>query len=127
LKAYSADLHQKVLDAALAKRGTRDRIAVMFGVSVRFVDTVLHRHRSGEPVGPRPRHVGQPKIRPEHEPVLRQLVAEQPDATLEELVDALEARGGPRVSRTGMGYALARLKLPRKKSRSTPRSATASG
>ena len=103
----------------MAERGTRAQIAEMFDVSRRFVDKVVQRYRAGDPPGPKRGHVGQPKIRGAHVDLLRRLVAEQPDATLEDLVHALEASGGPRVSVAGMCLALQRLKLPRKKSRST--------
>ena len=127
MKAYSKDLHQKVLAAALARRGTLPQLASTFGVSRQFISNVLRRHRAGEPAGPKVGHVGEPKIKAEHEQVLRELLAADNDLTLEELRTELAQRGGPTVSIAAMSRTLVRLDLPRKKSRSTPRSVTRPG
>lgn len=119
LKSYSVDLHQKVLEAVLAGRGTQLEIARTFGVSRQFITELVRRHRSGEPIGPKRGHVGSPKIGPEHQAVVRELLAEKNDRTLRELCDLLVERGGPRVSLAAMCYTLQRLGLPRKKRRFT--------
>ena len=124
MKAYSVDLHQKVLEAVLAKRGSQREIAHTFGVSRQFITLLLRRHRAGQTIGPKRGHVGTPKLKPEHERIVRELVAEKNDRTLAELRDELVTRGGPKVSLAGMCYALQRLGLRRKKRPSTTASAT---
>jgi transposase len=52
------------------------------------------------------------------------LVKEDPDATLDELIERVAERHTVRVSNPTMSRVLQRLGLPRKKSRSTPRNAT---
>jgi transposase len=51
---------------------------------------------------------------------VRRLVQEQPDATLAELCERLLAQRGLHVSVPTMGRLVIALRLPRKKSRSTP-------
>ena len=55
---------------------------------------------------------------------LRSLIASSPDATLEEAREHLARELGVRVGLSAVCRALAKLGLPRKKSRSTPQSAT---
>jgi hypothetical protein len=55
---------------------------------------------------------------------VRRLVREQPDATLAELCERLFAQQGLRVSVPSMGRLVITLRLPRKKRRSMPASAT---
>jgi transposase len=127
VKAYSKDLHQKILEAVLEDRGTQQEIADFFGVSQPLVSIIARKHAAGEPVGPKPGHVGSPKLKAEHQAVLRELLAEQNDLTLDELRERLHERGAPLVSRAAMGKTLTRMGLPRKKSRSTPVSETRRG
>lgn len=52
--------------------------------------------------------------------VIRVLVVERSDATLEELAAMLDERTGVKVSKSSMGRALQRLGITRKKKRSAP-------
>jgi transposase len=54
MKAYSLDLRQKVLAAALRGDRTIREVAESFGVGTTFVDKVLNLHRAGEELAPRP-------------------------------------------------------------------------
>jgi transposase len=73
---------------------------------------------------PRPHAGGRPRALAGSEAALRAAVADQPDATLAELCERVAAAGaGP----SAMSRELRRLRLPRKKSRSTTRSATRRG
>ncbi|MDQ2675265.1 MAG: IS630 transposase-related protein [Actinomycetota bacterium] len=125
MKSYSLDLREKVLNAVLTQGMPKSKVARTFGVSRDFVYELLRRHEAGESIEAKPRGGTKPKLTPEHEPTLRQLVAEQNDRTLDELRQVLEQRGGPTLSRAAMHRALVRLKLPRKKRRSITASETA--
>jgi len=58
------------------------------------------------------------------EAVIRAAVKAQPDATLQELCERVEEQTGIQSDRSMMCREVARLKLPRKKSRSMPASGT---
>lgn len=116
MKAYSLDLRQKVLAAALRGDRTISEVADSFGVGTTFVDKVLALHRKGEDLAPRPHGGGYPaRLLPRHEKVLRSRVRRQKDSTLEELRAHLEAEAGLSVSASTVSRALIRLGLGRKK------------
>jgi transposase len=127
VKSYSLDLREKVLNAVLKQGLSKSEAARTFGVSREFLHSLLRRQRAGESIEAKPRGGTKPKLTPEHEPLLRKLVSEQNDRTLDELRALLKARGGPDLSRAAMHRTLVRLELPRKKRRSTTASETASG
>jgi len=116
MKAYSLDLRQKVLAAALRGDRTIREVADSFGVGTTFVDKVLALHRAGEDLAPRPHGGGYPaRLLPRHERLLRAEVRRQKDATLDELRAYLEAEVGLSVSTSTVSRALIRLDLGRKK------------
>jgi transposase len=116
MKAYSLDLRQKVLAAALRGDRTIREVADSFGVGTTFVDKVLALHRAGEDLAPRPHGGGYPaRLLPRHEKMLRSQVRRRKDATLEELRSHLEEQAGLAVSAATVSRALTRLDLPRKK------------
>jgi transposase len=116
MKAYSLDLRQKVLVAALRGDHTIREVADSFGVGATFVDKVLALHRAGEDLAPRPHGGGYPaRLLPRHEKLLRAEVRRRKDSTLEELRAHLEAEAGLAVSAATVSRALARVGLPRKK------------
>ena len=116
MKAYSLDLRQKVLAAALRGDRTIREVAETFGVGTTFVDKVLALHRAGADLAPRPHGGGYPaRLLPRHERLLRAEVRRRKDATLEELRAHLEAEAGLSVSTSTVSRALTRLDLPRKK------------
>ena len=116
MKAYSLDLRQKVLAAALRGDRTVAQVASSFGVGQTFVDKVLALHRAGEDLAPRPHGGGYPaRLLPRHEKLLRVAVRRQKDATLEELRAHLAERDGLAVSASTVSRALIRLGLGRKK------------
>src|ERR1051325_8370282 len=95
MKAYSLDLRQKVLAAALRGDRTIREVAETFDVGTTFVDKLLALHRAGEDLAPRPHGGGYPaRLLPRHELLLRSQVRRQKDATLEELRGHLEGQGG---------------------------------
>jgi transposase len=115
MKAYSLDLRQKVLAAALRGERTIAQVAESFGVGTSFVDKVLSLHRAGSDLAPRPHGGGYPaRLLPRHEKLLRAEVRRRKDSTLEELRAHLED-ANLSVSISTVSRALARLDLPRKK------------
>jgi transposase len=128
MKAYSLDLRQKILRACDQRLGSQRAIATLFGVSQSFVEKLRRRRRETGDISPRPHAGGRRAICDASAMAhVRQLVHEHPDATLAELATQLEAQHGLRVSVPTMGRIVLHLQLPRKKSRSTPMSATPTG
>jgi transposase len=116
MKAYSLDLRQKVLAAALRGDRTIREVAELFGVGTSFVNKLLDLHRRGQDLAPRPHGGGYPaRLLPRHEKLLLSRVRRHKDATLEELRDHLEERDGLEVSVSTVSRALIRLDLGRKK------------
>lgn len=116
MKAYSLDLRQKVLAAALRGDRTISEVAERFGVGTSFVNKLLDLHRRGQDLAPRPHGGGYPaRLLPRHEKLLRSRVRRRQDATLEELRAHLEEQAGLTVSVSTVSRALIRLDLGRKK------------
>jgi transposase len=116
MKAYSLDLRQRVLSAALRGDRTLPEVAELFGVSLTFVNKMLRLHRGGADLAPRPHGGGHlPRLGARHHKLLRAAVASNNDATLGELREHLAARAGVAVSEATVSRALKRLGLPRKK------------
>src|SRR5215471_5854137 len=115
---YSQDLRKRVLETIRRGDGTIDQIAERFLVSASFVTRLLQLHRTTGSVEPRPHGGGNPAVlTPEDLERLRELIRQQPDATLEECRQRL----GASCSLITISRALSRLGLPRKKK--TPRAA----
>lgn len=123
--AYSTDLREKIVRAYDEGLGSQRQIAEMFGVSRSFVEKLLHRRRITGEIAALPHGGGRTALCQQKEHLLvRRLIQQQPDATLDELCEALERKRRLRVSRPTMSRVLQRLSLPRKKSRSMPVSET---
>ena len=116
MKAYSLDLRQKVLAAALRGDRTIREVADSFRVGTTFVDKLLALHRAGEDLTPRPHGGGYPaRLLPRHEKVLRAQVRRRKDSTLEEPRAYLAEQAGLCVSASTVSRAPIRLGLGRKK------------
>ncbi len=128
MRAYSIDLRQKVVEAYDRGVGTQRQIAETFGVSRSFVEKLLQRRRSTGNIAPSP-HGGGVKSVLDNEALalVRQLVKEEPDATLEELCEAVHRQRGVRVSVSNMCTRLKHMGLPRKKSHSRQQNGTVPG
>ena len=125
MAAYSSDLRQKIVSAYERRLGSQRALADVFGVSLSFVEKVLRRYRATGELAPRPHGGGQkPRVDAAAQAFIRRVVHEHPDATLEELCTRLADTLGVRISLATMCRAVQRLALPRKKNRSTRRSAT---
>ena len=111
--AYSQDLRDRVI--AARDRGMKTKqVADLFNVSPAWVRRVMQRLREHGETTPRPRGgVTLVKIDMQR---LRELVAEQPDATVRQLHERL----GIDCSQSAVDMALRRMGLSFKKKRSTP-------
>jgi transposase len=86
MKTYPIELRRKIIDAVDQHLGTYEEIAEMFGVTERYIYKLLKQRRETGGLAPLPRGgVAQAKLSEEHLLLLAELVARQPDATLEEL------------------------------------------
>jgi transposase len=109
---YSQDLRQRVLDTVQRGEGSLRQIARRFLVSISFVTRLLRTHRSTGSLKPKPHGGGHPAaLGPEDLERLRELIRQQPDATLEECRQRL----GSDCSLMTISRALRTLGLPRKK------------
>jgi transposase len=125
MAAYSIDLRQKILHAWERRLGSQRALADLFGVSLSFIEKLIRRYRTTGDIAPKP-HAGGPRLRLDTTAatLVRRLMHDNADLTLEELCAHVADERGVRVSVATMCRVLQRLGLPRKKSRSTPASAT---
>ena len=109
---YSHDLRQRVLETVQRGEGSLRQIARRFLVSLSFVVRLLQTYRRTGSIQPQAHRGGNPaKLDPEDLERLRELVRQQPDATLEELRQRL----GVACSTMTICRALKKLGLPLKK------------
>src|SRR5262245_15681137 len=109
---YSHDLRQRILDTVQRREGSVRQIARRFLVSVSFVTRLLKQYRSTNSLEPKPHGGGHPPaLGPEDLERLREVIRQQPDATLEECRQRL----GASCSTMSISRALRKLGLPRKK------------
>ncbi|HWE40812.1 MAG TPA: IS630 family transposase [Isosphaeraceae bacterium] len=109
---YSEDLRQRVVETIQRGEGSVRQIASRFLVSVSFVVRLLKLHRTTGSVESRTHGGGNPAVLgPEDLERLRELIRQQPDATLKECRQRL----GLSCSLRTISRALAKLGLPRKK------------
>lgn len=122
MAAYSMDLRERVVAACDEGDETRTEIAERFRVSESWIRRLLQRRRETGSIAAKSHGGGQPAaFDAEAAERLRRALADDPDATLEELARA----AGVACSTSAVDRALKRLGITRKKSRSGPRSRTA--
>ncbi len=120
-----ARLRKAIVRARKKEKLTYVQIAERFGVGEATVNRILRLHRETGSVAPRPRGGGnRSPIHDEIAALLKRLVAELPDATIQELTDALLKRVDIDTSRSSVQRAMQRLGFSRKKRPSQPSSAT---
>lgn len=117
-RALSLDLRERVV-RAVEGGSSRRAVARQFAVSTSFVIKLMQRWRgqgsvAPSPIGGQKRHALEP-----HEGLIRQLVGEQPDITLEELRSRLGERGIG-IGRSSVDRFLQAIGLTRKKRHSMP-------
>jgi transposase len=112
MRAYSNDLRERIVAAVERGDHSLRQLAQLFAVSLSFIVRLLQRKRRTNSVQPEPHAGGTPrKLDADALARLRQLVREQPDATLAEL----RARLGVCCSLATLCRALQRQRLTRKK------------
>ena len=126
MNAYAMDLRCRVWSAWEKKEGSRPEIARRFEVSVSFVRDLIRHMRDTQSLEPRARGGGaRRKADARAQAALQVLVAREPDATLAEYAQRLARElAAPPLSPPTLCRALQALQLTRKKSSSTPASAT---
>lgn len=90
MRAYSSDLRERIIEAVHERKGTILQVAILFSVSVSWVYRLLQRQRKTGSIDPLPRGGRKLKLSTEDQERLAKLVAEDSDATLEELRERLE-------------------------------------
>src|SRR4051794_16487671 len=107
---YSMDLRRRVAEAVDNQEGSLRNLARRFCVSVTFITRLVGLRRQTGALAPRPHGGGhRPALDEAGQQRLRQLLQEQPDATLEELAQRLGC------GRMAIWRALRKLKITRKK------------
>jgi transposase len=97
----------------------------VFGVSLSFIEQMQHRYRTSSELGLKPHASGpKPQLGVAAQALVRQLVDDHPNATLEELGPHMAAPTGVCVCLATIGRRVPRLEVPRQKSHFMPRSAT---
>lgn len=119
MNAYSQDLRERVIAAVEAGQQARAEIAETFEVSESTIDKWMKRWRDTGSVAALPFAGGRQRALKECTNVIRAEVKRQPDVTLDELCERVEAQTGVSASCSMMSRELQLLALPRKKSRST--------
>ena len=112
----SNDLRQRIVDRYLSTDESYDAVAEHFQVGRATVNRVVNRFRRTGSVDPNG-HAGgrQPWIKADELPRLRQLVAEMPDRSIDELAAEWTRRFGAALSRSSMVRALAKAEISFKK------------
>jgi transposase len=120
-KPYSNDLRTRVLQFYENHADyTQPELAEEFGVSLSTLEKWLQRWRATGSSAALPPAGGRSASLQNHETALHKLVAQQPDATLEELQQKLLRRRRVSVHPATISRALARLGLGRKKKPPSP-------
>jgi transposase len=112
MDTLSMDLRRRILDAYDRGDGTRQDIAERYDVSLGMVKKLLQQRRRIGDIKAQHHRSGRKKVITDaHRERLRQMVADQPDITLEELRDAI----GLDCTVQAIFYALKRMDLTLKK------------
>ena len=116
MKAYPFELRQRIVDAVDRGVGSLPVVASLFNVSIHCISGYLQLRQETGSLQPRPNPGGRPPaIPPERYDELRELLAQQPDLTLEQIRD----RMGVACSLAAICRTLKKLNLTRKKKRCT--------
>lgn len=110
MRAYSMDLRERVWTDCQAGM-TTPAVARKYSVSQSWVRRLKQRQKATGSIAPRPPSPGRPVVLAAHDARVRELVRDDPDATLAELRDRL----GVRVSLSALSEYLRRIELSFKK------------
>lgn len=124
MRAYSLDLRERVVVVYEKGEQSIAEVAAQFSVGQTFLKKMLRQKRETGSLQRLPARAGAKKVLTEaNRRWLSKQVAEQPDATLAELQEGLQTSRKVAVSRATVSRELRELRLPRKKSRLSPKSA----
>lgn len=116
MKPYSIDLRQKIIDVYNQGNISQRQLARQFRVALSFIQKLVKQYKETGSVAPKVRRQQTPtKLTDEHLEVLRNLVAENQQATLQQLKTELALRTGVTVSISTVHRMLRRLNLSRQK------------
>ena len=118
MKPYSQDLRERVMTALEAGK-TQAEVAAQFQIHKSTLEKWWYRWRDTGSCAALPAASGPKRTLQDAEKLIREEVKKQPDLTLEELCERVQAAEGLVASPSMMCRELKILKLPRKKSRST--------
>lgn len=119
MKAYSQDLREKVMAAVTQGKHSNRQIAETLDISEPTIERWTRRKRETGSVAASGHAGGVARVLAPHEKFLRDAVKAQPDISLEDLCGRVKTELGLKVSGSMISRELTRLRLPRKKSRST--------
>lgn len=116
MAAYSLDLRKRIINTVEQGDKTKRAVAEIFGIHESFIYKLLRQKRETGDIAPLPHGGGAEAIlNEEHLVLLADLVAESPDATLEELREQMKRKGRVEAGITTIWRALETLDISRKK------------
>jgi transposase len=125
MRPLSVDLRERVVRSYHKTKETLAQVAARFHVGEATVNRWVSQHRRTGRLDPRPHGGGPaPKVDERGLSLLCELLAEQPDATRQEVAQRYKEETGVELSVETVGRELNRLGLTRKKRPSTPASET---
>jgi transposase len=127
MKAYSQDLREKVIAAVAQDKQANREIAETLSLGEATVERWTRRQRETGSVAAAAHAGGVARVLAPHEAFLRSAVKTQPDISLNELCERVQADLGLKVNGSMVSRELTRLQLPRKKSHSTTANGKRSG
>lgn len=114
--AYSVDFRKKILEAYLNDWDTNQEIAERFKVSISTVKRIGQRYRKTGKVELYLENIGhKSKVDENAQNILKEIIQEKPDSTLEEMSQALQERCHILVTAQAIHYILKNLKITHKK------------
>jgi transposase len=120
----SEDLRQRIVDAYLNDEGSSRALAARFKVAPSTVSVLCKNLEQRGTLAPLPNRGRTSFWQEPQQAILRQMVEAKPDATLQQLADALAQPLKRTFDTSAISRALSRIGVTRKKKISTPRSET---
>lgn len=121
MKAYSIDLRRKITETYEQESISQRQLAERFRVAPSFIYKLLKQYKEKGTLEPKSHGGGQSlKLTPEEIIILRELVEQKNDATLEELKAQLHEQTQVQISNSTISRVLTRLGLTRKKKHFMP-------
>lgn len=118
MKPYSVDLRQKIIDVYAEGNVSQRQLARQFRVALSFIQKLIKQYKETGNISPKVRTKQTPtKLNDEQLQVLKELVAENPEATLQELREKLAAIAGVTISISTVHRMLRRIDLCTQKNR----------